>query len=192
VEAAIDDAQAHFINQEATWVQDLLLEGSTDNANQDYELPGDWQLIADDTLDETIDAADVHVHTEDPDTDPPTRTTQTVTSVNSRFGVIRLTSPPSSGVRVKLDGYLLKDAWDITQVKSAIKAYASWLLWGTVRDGSEVLTADPTRAEGDNGSEPAGIRHLRDYKRTVNALGGGSSMSAATRDKSIGNRRGFL
>lgn len=193
VQAAIDDAQTDFVTDAARWVQGLELDGDTDGSNKDFELPTPWRLIADDTGDETIDQADVHVYTENTSDTPPTRSTQTVTSVDSRFGVIKLNSAPSSGVDVYFDGYVLKRVWDLGLIKSAIKAKASWYVVGKQREGEEVLTGSPGR-EADNNSQtrPAGLRHLKDYHRTLNKLQGGSSISAATRDRSHGARTGVL
>ncbi len=186
VQDAIDDAEAQFMNDEARWLQGVELIGDVDGSNTSFELPDPWNLIADDTLDETIDASDVHVYTEDKSTTPPTRNTQTVTSVDSRFGVITLNTAPSSGVTVHFDGYVIKQAWDINLVKSALKSLASWFLWGQVRDGSEVLTADPTRAEGNDGTGMSGKRHLEDYERAIRALSGGNAFSVASKDRTQG------
>lgn len=187
VEDAIEDAQAHFINDTGRWVQGLELDGDIDGSNTDFEVPAPWRLIADDTLNETIDASDVHVYSEDTDTDPPTRSTLTVSSVDSRFGVITLNSAPSSGVDVKFDGYVIKRAWDIELVKSAIKALASWYVYGKAREGNEVLTADPGREDDGTNTQPAGKRHLDDYSRAIQALSGGSSFAVASKDKRHGS-----
>lgn len=193
VQAAIDDAQAQFVNDAARWIQGVELEGDADGSNTDFELPKPWRLIADDTGDETIDSSDVHVYTEDDSTTPPTRSTQTVSSVDSRFGVITLSSAPSSGDEVFFDGYVLKRVWDATLIKSAIKALASWYTVGRAREGNEVLTGSPGRdAETGNQSDPAGLRHLRDYKRTLKTQQGGSSFSVASKDKSHGSGSGVL
>ncbi len=193
VQAAISDAQAQFVNDAARWKQSLQLEGDTDGSNKDFELPEPWRLIADDDGDETIDSADVHVYTEDDSTTPPTRTTVTVSSVDSRFGVVTLSSAPTSDREVYFDGYVLKRVWDTTLIKSAIKALASWYVVGRAREGNEVLTGSPGRdAETGQQSDPAGIRHLRDYKRTLKTQQGGSSFSIASRDKSAGSGSGIL
>lgn len=194
VQEAIDDAMAYFLTDgPARWLQGQALEGAVDGSNKDYELPAPWRLVADDTMDETVGASDVYVYQEDRSEDPPTRSELTVSSVDSRYGVITLQSAPSSdsGSHILYDGYVLKEVWDMQVVRRAVKALASWYLHGTVRDGSQVLLADPERSEGGD-REPSGVRHLRDYKRAVKALSGGSSFSVASRDKSMPGRGGVL
>lgn len=196
VHAAIDDAMSQFLDDTARWLQGHPLDGDVDGNNTDFTLDGPYRLVADDTMDETIDASDVHVYTEDTSTTPPTRTTQTVSSVDSRFGVITLSSAPSSGVEVKMDGYVLKRAWNLQTVKRAVKALAAWYTYGTVRSGSQVLTGDPSRSEGDGDTDPPGIRHLRDYKRAIRSLQGGQVFSGASKDRRLPGRsrtrRGML
>lgn len=179
-------AQASVLREVASRIRDLELEGGADGSRTTFLIPRQRRdrVILDDTGDLATGSADVLVQLRDDDTDPPTWSTATVSSVDALNGTVTLSAAPGTDKRVFFDGRLTNRRLDKEDLVGCIMLLAAHYVAIRMEEAGRVNLANP------NAQQREGTRarlYLIDYQREVRRLRGNRPQSATVDTRITGS-----
>jgi len=123
IEPYIEDAKRECLSDCCIFVKDEEITASEDNEKQ-YEVSHSY--IADTNFDGEWDFNDVLVYGWVDKDDPSTRVELSVNSVDGRYGIVELTTAPSSYEKVTIDYWYYRDYADPYLMRKACAILASY------------------------------------------------------------------
>lgn len=171
LQSLIRDAQAGIIAELAPEDQ-VALDGPIDGSNTRFMVPSERpsRIIVDDTLNQTTDGSDVVVQLRNDNTDPPTFTTATVSSIDALNAILTLSAAPATTIsKVLLTARLVKHRVDREKLKACIKYLVAHLVTKRQQQPGRVNLANP-QAQDPDAQAHAGRGYWTIYRAELKTL----------------------